>query len=202
MADTPAATTNKKNGAGATANAATPPPPPPPAANTNKKNGAGATAANTNKKNGAAATANAATPPEDPSLLKFKGLLEALKQVVDGKADCKTLEKPVKNLIQAGEQNVKSAKNKGALKEADLVPLAKEIEKLIPSIQEACKVGANVKKALPVTEDPAPVVGANAKNALPVTEDPAPVVGGGYKHKRKTRKQKKMKRKANSRRRV
>lgn len=108
------------------------------AANAGKSVNAGkpANAANVGK------PANAVATPEDPALTKFKGLLDALKQVVDGKADCKTLEKPVKDLIQAGEQNVKTAKNKGALQDADLAPLAKEIETLLPSIQQACKLPA------------------------------------------------------------
>jgi len=164
---------------------------------TAKPGNATANAAKAKPGNAAANTgATKAATPEDPSLLKFKGLLEALKEVVDGKADCKTLEEPVKKLIQAGEQNVKSAKNKGALKEADLVPLAKEIEKLIPSIQEACKVGA--KKALPTSEETeAPKPSAEASSPPPVETQ-----GGGYRRKRKTRKHKVSKKKTKSRRRV
>jgi hypothetical protein len=161
----------------------------PAAANASKPAANASTPAANASKPAANASKAAAPPTEDPAITKFKGLLEALKTVVDGKADCKTLEKPVKDLIQAGEQNVKAAKNKGALKDADLLPLAKEIEKLIPFIGEACKPGANVKKVLPVTEE--------APSSPPVETQ-----GGGYKRKRKTRKQKTMKRKQKSRRRM
>jgi len=157
--------------------------------------------ANATAKPANANTGTSAPPPEDPSLVKFKGLLKGLEELVDGKADCKTLEKLVKDLIQAGEQNVKSAKNKGALKEADLVPLAKQIEKLIPSIQEACKVGANLKKALPAEEE----AGADAPKPSAEASYPPPVEtkGGGYRRKRKTHKHKVSKKKTTkSRRRV